>query len=457
MKYSKVQYFFWLISGCEINVLKDCPTDYNRQAGIGFTIFMTTLLAFASGSYAGWYFSENYVLAICFGMIWAALIFSIDRSMVITMKKDPTKVKQEFWMTFSSRAIMAILIAAIISIPLELLIFNENIDLNMVKYKLDRTYNVEQAAIRNAGIKSKEGMLRRDSASVSAISQDLAKGEPLDDPEYMKLKQDLQTRTKQYDRLLAKYNSAQAVANRAYNLIPLLGDRNILDENSRQYSNYTRKKNLSNQAKTAYNKFDLKGLNDAKQARDKYIDKWISDNKQEKYRLTQSMKQKSNEIKTEFSKAKSAKEKYKTKIDTKKGFVLRFMVLENLATTKDPVNNPEGGTVLALLWLIRILFFTIEILPTIAKIATPLGAYDLAIYAKEKDFALDLDQKTNDYLAHQKKIRNQEEIAALQQLKQQTEIENKFHKKLLEEVAVAQSEVAMQKVKEFREKHLNII
>jgi len=45
-KYSKIQYFFWLLSGAEINILKDCPTDYNRQAGIGFTIFMTTLLAF---------------------------------------------------------------------------------------------------------------------------------------------------------------------------------------------------------------------------------------------------------------------------------------------------------------------------------------------------------------------------------------------------------------------------
>lgn len=45
-KYSKLQYFFWLLSGAEISILKECPTDYNRQAGIGFTIFMTTLLAF---------------------------------------------------------------------------------------------------------------------------------------------------------------------------------------------------------------------------------------------------------------------------------------------------------------------------------------------------------------------------------------------------------------------------
>ena len=45
-KYSNLQYFFWLLSGAEINVLKECPTDYNRQAGIGFTIFMTNEITF---------------------------------------------------------------------------------------------------------------------------------------------------------------------------------------------------------------------------------------------------------------------------------------------------------------------------------------------------------------------------------------------------------------------------
>jgi hypothetical protein len=135
MKYSKLQYFFWLISGCEISVLKNCPTDYNRQAGIGLTIFMTTLMAFASGTYAGWFFAKNIFGSICFGLLWAALIFSIDRSMVITMKKNPTKIKQSLWIPFSSRALMAILIAFIISIPLELLIFSDNIDIHTTNFK----------------------------------------------------------------------------------------------------------------------------------------------------------------------------------------------------------------------------------------------------------------------------------------------------------------------------------
>lgn len=55
--------------------------------------------------------------------------------------------------------------------------------------------------------------------------------------------------------------------------------------------------------------------------------------------------------------------------------------------------DSEGATILFLLWLIRILFFTIEILPTIAKIATPIGAYDRAIYRKEKDLEMELDEK----------------------------------------------------------------
>ena len=41
MKYSKVQYFFWLISGSEISVLRECENEYNRHANIGMMILIT--------------------------------------------------------------------------------------------------------------------------------------------------------------------------------------------------------------------------------------------------------------------------------------------------------------------------------------------------------------------------------------------------------------------------------
>ena len=134
MRYSKIQYICWLFSGAEISLLKECPTDFNRQASIGFTIFMTCLLAGLSGGFAAWRFTidtpgqdGNWMASIIFGLVWGMLVFSIDRSMVVTLKKDPTLKRQPFLIPLVTRMILAGLLAFMISIPLETKIFEPEI------------------------------------------------------------------------------------------------------------------------------------------------------------------------------------------------------------------------------------------------------------------------------------------------------------------------------------------
>jgi hypothetical protein len=492
-KYSKIQYFFWLLSGAEISILKDCPTDYNRQAGIGFTIFMTTLLAFFSGSYAGFYFGESYLSAISFGVIWASLIFSIDRSMVVTLKKDPTQAKQKYWIAFLSRAVLAILIAFIISIPLELLIFKENIDLHMDKYKLDQVYNVQQAAKRNEAIDDKQRILDNDSLVLGKVELELSKGEPQSDPEFDRLKLNVQNKQKDYDELLTKYNNAQLNERVAKKNVPVYYDiiskKNLYNKSSTQWDTYMDKIQQTNQARTNFNGFDKVGLDKLKKQKDDYIDNWISNLKGEKNRLVDNISNTSIAINQGLAKADTSKSNFEEKIRDKKGFVLRFMILEDLAVRykqvrkqieisgKEPTKkiaqdtlsnannspkmkwveereyNPEGATIFMLLWLIRILFFTIEILPTIAKIATPLGAYDRAIYRKEKDLELELEQRTLGYLKQQKELRDIEYEAEKEQTLERTQIENKLHKELLTEIAFVQNKIARDKIDEFKKQH----
>lgn len=454
--YSKIQYFFWLLSGAEISILKDCPTDYNRQAGIGFTIFMTTLLAFFSGSYAGYYFGESYLSAIIFGIIWASLIFSIDRSMVVTLKKDPTKEKQNFWPPFLSRAVLAILIAFIISIPLELLIFKENIDLHMDKYKLDQVYSVQQASKRNEAISDKQRILSNDSLVLGKVETQLSQGEPQGDPEYNRLKSDIQTKQIEFEALSRRLNTARTEANNAYNNVPTYYDNSsdsyLKNRNSQQWGTYENKLVQRREAQNNLNKFDKKGLDDLKKRRQEYIDNWIATLKGEQKRLNENVIQTSTSINKGLATADTAKNEFQDKIKDKKGFVLRFMVLENLATPNNP-EIPEGATIFMLLWLIRILFFTIEILPTIAKVATPLGAYDRAIYRKEKDIELELDERTSVYLKQQKTLRDIEYEAEQEQVKERTQIENNLHKELLTEISNVQNKIARQKIEEFKKKN----
>jgi hypothetical protein len=504
-KYSKTQYFFWLLSGAEISILKDCPTDYNRQAGIGFTIFMTTLLAFFSGSYAGYYFAESYFSAIIFGTIWASLIFSIDRSMVVTLKKDPTKTNQNFWPAFLSRAVLAILIAFIISIPLELLIFKENIDLHMDKYKLDQVYNVQKAAKRNEAIDEKQQILNNDNLVLEKVEGQLSKGEPQGDPEYDKLKLKIKPKQQEYDALIINLNKAQREYKNADKNFPTYYDnisqRFLINRKSIQWRNNETKRDKINQAQGNLNKFDKKGLDDLNKQKDEYIDNWISNLKGEQKRLNENISNTSSAINQGLASADTIKNKFEEKIQDKKGFVLRFMILEDLAVrykknrkqvkvnaedsasiyvdssvvaadslsvlektankgnspelkaTEDIEYNPEGATIFFLLWLIRILFFTIEILPTIAKIATPLGAYDRAIYRKEQDLELELNERTSSYLKQQQILRGIEYEAEQEQTKDRTQIENNLHKEVLFEIASAQNKIAREKIEEFKKKH----
>jgi hypothetical protein len=467
-KYSKTQYFFWLLSGCEINILKDCPTDYNRQAGIGFTIFMTTVLAFFSGSYAGWYFGESITTAIIFGLLWSALIFSIDRSMVVTLKKDPTLKEQKFWAPLISRGIMALLIAFIISIPLELLIFQENIELHMEKYKLDQTYEVQQAALRNEAVSDKEKLLKRDSINAVKLTNELSFGEPKGDLIYDNLKSDFNSRNDKFQVLINQLNNATNESNRAYNRVPEEFNSNQKDQSSSEWSEYSKKLKAKNIAQSNLNKFDKSGLNLAKQKYLNYKNNWLINKNNEKNTLETSVVNQSNEISNSIRKSDTIKGSFEKKIQDKKGFVLRFMVLEDLASTVKKTettdakgkkiirteDNKEGTAILLLLWLIRILFFTIEILPTIAKISTPLGAYDFAIYKKEKEIEEDLERRKEDYLLHQKSIREIENSAHQEQIIEKNKIENELHSNMLKEISSAQNDVAKKQIEEFRKKYL---
>lgn len=445
--YSKTQYFFWLLSGAEISILKNCPTDFNRQAGIGFTVFMTTLLAFCSGSYAGYYFGESFTTAILFGIIWASLIFSIDRSMIVTLKKDPTKEKQDFWSPLLSRAILATLIAFIISIPLELLIFKENIKMSMPNYKVNKANLLNQAVERNQNLSSKERMRSSDSNSLNKVGNELIQGEPKGDPDYTAIITDLQIKQNHYNELKNIFEIARKD-------VPESPKFNEPDY-SNKLNSYNIKKGVKKRAYIELNKFDIKYLNPLKQQKNVYIKKWSKGLVNQQTQIKNDINLESVAIKKSFAVVNSSNNEFVEEIKDKKGFVLSFMVLESLATRTD--DNPEGNTIFMLLWLIRILFFTIEILPTIAKISTPLGAYDRAIYRKENDLELELDERTSGYLAQQKILRDLEYKAEQEQTMVRTTIENKLHNELLTEIATVQDKVARQKILEFKQLHLKSV
>jgi hypothetical protein len=120
-----IKTFFWLCSGATISILKRCPTEQSKYAGIGATIFFTGLLAGLSSGYALYSIFDSIGYAILFGTIWGLMIFNLDRLIVLSMRKLDQK-HSEFIQAIP-RLILAILIALVISKPLEIKIFEKEI------------------------------------------------------------------------------------------------------------------------------------------------------------------------------------------------------------------------------------------------------------------------------------------------------------------------------------------
>ncbi len=126
--------FFILCSGADKNLLEDCSEgEQTKYVGIGATVFFTAVMAFIASSYALFTVFDNPFIAMGFGLVWGLLIFNLDRFIVSTIRKRDN-FKSEF-LQASPRIILAIIIAIVISKPLEIKIFEKEINTVLLKEK----------------------------------------------------------------------------------------------------------------------------------------------------------------------------------------------------------------------------------------------------------------------------------------------------------------------------------
>ncbi|SDW50958.1 protein of unknown function [Lutibacter oricola] len=127
-----------MCSGADTTILKNSSiAEQNKFAGIGGTVFFTAVMAFIASAYALYTVFDNYYTAIFFGLIWALLIFNLDRFIVSTIKKNDSKWKE--FIQAAPRLVLAIIIAVVISKPLELKIFEKEINQVLLTQKNDLT------------------------------------------------------------------------------------------------------------------------------------------------------------------------------------------------------------------------------------------------------------------------------------------------------------------------------
>ena len=139
------QQFLMICSGANLHILRKSPSEWNKYAGIGGIVLFTAIFATLSASYAMYTVFENEFTAVGFGILWGLMIFNLDRYIVSSIKKTGT-----FWNQFFMavpRLILATFLGIVISKPLELKIFEKEVNkqLNTIiqrnKTELQKTMN----------------------------------------------------------------------------------------------------------------------------------------------------------------------------------------------------------------------------------------------------------------------------------------------------------------------------
>ncbi|GGG12211.1 DUF4407 domain-containing protein [Pontibacter amylolyticus] len=118
--------FFWWCAGADDTILEKCSkSEHIKYAGVGATVLFTGVLASLSGGYALYTVFDSVPMAVGFGLLWGAVIFNLDRFIVSTIRKEGRFWKELLMVT--PRILLALVLAVVISKPLELKIFDKEI------------------------------------------------------------------------------------------------------------------------------------------------------------------------------------------------------------------------------------------------------------------------------------------------------------------------------------------
>src|SRR5690606_14236365 len=107
-------------------LIKRSPSESNKYVGIGGAVLFTGILAAVSAAYALYTIFESIGTAMLFALLWGLLIFNLDRFIVSSMRKRNSVWSE--WKLAIPRIALAVLLALVISKPLELKIFEKEIN-----------------------------------------------------------------------------------------------------------------------------------------------------------------------------------------------------------------------------------------------------------------------------------------------------------------------------------------
>lgn len=426
--------FLWICAGADRKVLRQCPTDYAKYAGIGGTILFTALMAMLSGGYALFSVFDDGWVAMAFGIFWGMLIFNLDRFIVNTMYSDG-KVTIS-WREFYSglpRIIMAVFLGIVISTPLELKIFEDKITVTIeeLKDEAQKKYTaVDQQRL--------DSLSSRRAELVSAPVDPLFQGTLAStSSEAMKL-------SNQINSLRAQRNEIQAqLRNVKVQIAKLSSKRDNLDAGSTEY------KKIQSQITPLINKRG--GLNSKISDLNKQINELSGQLITQSESYAEAMKSAETQRKTDIelitSEMNELSEKIKNASKTYNGVISKnFKGFQAKMLAFSKMKDEDESTRISSLF-IMLLFIIIETAPTFFKMMIASGPYDDLLRAEMHRVKVLSDKRISEI----NDIINTEMGISIEKNKERLEAEVSANKAVLEKLAKAQSSLIEEAIERWRQ------
>lgn len=414
--------FLWWCAGVNRDVLRQCPTEWAKYAGMGGTIFSTACMAALSGGYAISYVFDNTTIAVLFGLFWGfVIIFNLDRLIVNTMYSDGEVTIS--WKEFFSglpRIIMAIFLGIVISTPLELKIYEKSINTeikSLKEKKLKELLANDEAKLEEYNVK-KDQILSRDIVDAAVGSAGAAYNEA--NSELTKLQTQYNQKQSSISNLITRRRHVSQVNNpKEYNRLSSAINRLVVERNALR----PRITELQTQKATT----DIEYRNA------------IGQNSQQKREDLKTIDTDITELKKKIS---DAEKEYEPQLrDEFDGFQGRMMAYSSLKN--------ESSTWWAA-FFISMLFIIIECAPTFMRMMVADGSYEKILEAERHRIRVMSDKRISDL---NDSINTEVQIST-EKNRQRLEVEILANKELMEKIAKTQAELLQTAIEKWREEEL---
>jgi len=441
--------FFWLCSGVNRKVLRQCPTEYAKYAGMGGTIFFTACMAALSGGYAISTVFDNTIVAVLFGLFWGMLIFNLDRLIVNTMYSDgKVTISWQELVSGLPRIVMAIFLGIVISTPLELKIFEDAIDIQ-----------IEQDKDRLLNEKIGETIHRRDSTSQKR--DEILNGVAMFDTQ-------ITTSSTETNNLLSDINDLQAKLNAENNTIrsydqqiaPLQRQLNSMSSDNSQYQSILNKLGgfRSKRASAISQRNALAAAIRGKQgqvaASDATLKSLMGNKQAETQKESERLRQEIDSLNLIINESKvrhkdwteeeiKAKGSFRDKLEVQyKGFQARMKAFSQLKE-ESPATNISS-------LFIMLLFIIVETAPTFLRMMVADGSYENLLDAEKHRIEVLSNKKKSDI----NDVINTDIKISTEKNRQRLEAEVQANKELMERIAKIQAELLQTAIDKWREEEL---